>query len=177
MHRRVCLSTRSVEEFALDKFRVDAAPEELVPSAAGFRVVDEYLMFDQDYVPPHRKCTDVAMVRSPVFMIFQTPKLVVEGTFVAVRSHSDAPPYYYVIRLTTLRDGSYDYVEFEQKKTNGAWHAKSAVIRDQEWDTLIWLHWFAQLTQTKKVPVRNLRAIAISPSAWPRMRLSIDWNT
>ena len=80
---------------------------------------------------------------------------------------------YYIIRLETLRQGTYDY--YNQSK-NGAWKSEGAIQRDQPWYTLIWLHWGFQLTLASKVSVNDLRAIAVNSQSWPEMRDMVSWN-
>lgn len=89
------------------------------------------------------------------------------NSFVAVKGPSPQKPYY-VIRLEHLRDGDYDFIKYEEKKS-GVWHAKPVVVSHQPWDTLVWLHWGFQLTSTKRIPMRHIRAIACSNGAWPEM--------
>ena len=98
-----------------------------------------------------------------------------KNTYIAVKGPSALEPYC-VIRLSLLRDGQYDYVLYKQR-SNGGWFPEAGVRRDQAWNSLVWLHWGFSLTENhKRVPVQNLRAIAVSPSAWPEMRSQVPWR-
>ena len=64
-----------------------------------------------------------------------------------VKGPSALEPYY-VIRLSLLRDGQYDYVLYKQR-SNGGWYPEAGVRRDQAWDSLV-LHWGFSLTENYK---------------------------